>query len=130
MLLYSDNEKVELDWSTTSNSNVKKIVSKLPDIRFSDFASYPESLKTYANDVLDHKVAQTDMTIRHIASQSIVVSTYWYISKCMYPSHVTVLWLKAIGMYHAWASLIPAQRFTPMLSSHLNDMSEDGACVH
>ncbi|XP_044145271.1 apolipoprotein B-100 [Bufo gargarizans] len=72
-----DNEKVELDWSTTSNSNVKKIISNLPDIRFSDLASYPESLKTYANKVLDHKVAQTDMTVRHIASQSIVATNNW-----------------------------------------------------
>ncbi|XP_075717159.1 apolipoprotein B-100 [Rhinoderma darwinii] len=72
-----DHEKIELDWSTTSNSNVKKIISKFPDIRFSDLASYPESLKTYANNVLDHKVAQTDMTLRHIASQSIVATNNW-----------------------------------------------------
>ncbi|XP_056420267.1 apolipoprotein B-100 isoform X2 [Hyla sarda] len=77
LLFTYDNEKVELDWSTTSDSNVKKIISKLPDIRFSDIASYPESLKTYANTILDHKVAQTDMTIRHIASQSIVATKNW-----------------------------------------------------
>ncbi|XP_073530150.1 apolipoprotein B-100 isoform X2 [Phyllobates terribilis] len=72
-----DNEKVELDWNTASNSNVEKIISTLPDVRFSDLASYPESLKSYANKVMDHKVAQTDMTIRHIASQFIVASNNW-----------------------------------------------------
>ncbi|XP_069829207.1 apolipoprotein B-100 [Dendropsophus ebraccatus] len=72
-----DNEKVEVDWSTTSNSNVKKIISKMPDIEFSDIANYPESLKNYANTILDHKVAQTDMTVRHIASQSIVATQNW-----------------------------------------------------
>ncbi|XP_075057476.1 apolipoprotein B-100 [Mixophyes fleayi] len=72
-----DNDKVELEWKTTSNSNVKKIISKLPDIRFSDLSNYPETMKSYANDILDHKVAQTDMTIRHIASQALVASKTW-----------------------------------------------------
>ncbi|KAM3931862.1 apolipoprotein B-100 [Leptodactylus fuscus] len=77
-LMFSyDDEKAELDWVTTSNSNVKKIVSQLPDVRFSDLTSYPETVKSYANKVLDHKVAQTDMTVRHIASQSVVAANNW-----------------------------------------------------
>ncbi|KAM4042662.1 apolipoprotein B-100 [Anomaloglossus baeobatrachus] len=72
-----DNEKIELEWSTDSNSNVEKIISKFPDVRFSDLTDYPESLKSYANKVMDHKVAQTDMTIRHIASQFAVASNNW-----------------------------------------------------
>ncbi|XP_071999744.1 apolipoprotein B-100 [Engystomops pustulosus] len=72
-----DDEKVELNWNTASNSDMKKIAKELPDVSFSDFASYPESLKAYANQVLDHKVAQTDMTIRHIASQGIVATNNW-----------------------------------------------------
>ncbi|XP_077147606.1 apolipoprotein B-100 [Ranitomeya variabilis] len=72
-----DNEKVELDWNTASNSNMEKIISRLPDVRFSDFTSYPESLKSYVNKVMDHKVVQTDMTIRHIASQFVVASNNW-----------------------------------------------------
>ncbi|CAJ0965258.1 unnamed protein product [Ranitomeya imitator] len=72
-----DNEKVELDWNTASNSDVEKIISRLPDVRFSDFTSYPESLKSYVNKVMDHKVVQTDMTIRHIASQFVVASNNW-----------------------------------------------------
>ncbi|XP_077344977.1 apolipoprotein B-100 [Lithobates pipiens] len=68
-----DNEKIELQWNTGSNTNVKKILSKLPEFKF----SYPETIKTYANDVLDHKVAQTDMTLRHIVSQSLVAADNW-----------------------------------------------------
>ncbi|XP_053316213.1 apolipoprotein B-100 [Spea bombifrons] len=72
-----DNDKIELEWSTDSNSNLKKLVSKLPDIRFEDMANYPESMKNYANDVLDYKVPQTDMTLRHIVSQSFVAANNW-----------------------------------------------------
>ncbi|XP_018429417.1 PREDICTED: apolipoprotein B-100 isoform X2 [Nanorana parkeri] len=68
-----DNEKIELQWNTGSNTNVKKILSKLPEFQF----SYPEAIKTYANDVLDHKVAQTDMTLRHILSQGMVATDNW-----------------------------------------------------
>nr|DBA25735.1 TPA: hypothetical protein GDO54_010085 [Pyxicephalus adspersus] len=70
-LVYTyDNEKVSLQWNTDSNSNIKKILSNLPEFQF----SFPEAIKTYANDVLDHKVAQTDMTLRHIVSQSMVAT--------------------------------------------------------
>ncbi|XP_063298188.1 apolipoprotein B-100 [Pelobates fuscus] len=73
-----DDEKIELEWSTTSNSNLKKLASKLPDIKFSDLTNYPDSVKNYANDVMDYKVAQTDMTLRHIMSQSVVATNNWF----------------------------------------------------
>ncbi|XP_063771383.1 LOW QUALITY PROTEIN: apolipoprotein B-100 [Pseudophryne corroboree] len=72
-----DSDKVELEWKTASNSNVKKIISKLPDVRFSDLSDYPDTIRGYANDILDHKVAHTDMTVRHISSQSIVATKKW-----------------------------------------------------
>ncbi|KAM4771219.1 apolipoprotein B-100 [Rhinophrynus dorsalis] len=72
-----DHDKVELEWNAGTNSNVQKIVSKIPDIRFSDLSNYPETLKKYANDALDYKVAQTDMTMRHIVSQSLVATSNW-----------------------------------------------------
>ncbi|KAM9316095.1 apolipoprotein B-100 [Gastrophryne carolinensis] len=73
---YDDN-KVQLQWDTTSNSNVKKILSRLPEFQFNDPSNYPEAVQTYANNVLDYKVAQTDMTLRHILSQSVVASNNW-----------------------------------------------------
>ncbi|XP_068136319.1 apolipoprotein B-100 [Hyperolius riggenbachi] len=67
-----DNDKIELQWNTASNNNVKKVLSNLPNFR-----AYPEAFNTYADMVLDHKVAQTDMTIRHIASQAVVATNDW-----------------------------------------------------
>ncbi|KAE8605194.1 hypothetical protein XENTR_v10015017 [Xenopus tropicalis] len=72
-----DNEKIDLEWSTETNTNVKKIISQLPDVEFSDVYNYPEMMKNYANEALDFKVAQTDMTMRHIASQSLVAANNW-----------------------------------------------------
>ncbi|OCT79025.1 hypothetical protein XELAEV_18030121mg [Xenopus laevis] len=72
-----DIEKIELEWSTETNTNVKKIISQLPDVKFSDVYNYPETMKNYANEALDFKVAQTDMTVRHIASQSLVAANNW-----------------------------------------------------
>lgn len=38
-----------------------------------DFSDYSKTLEKYANELLDRKVALTDMTMRHIVSQFIVV---------------------------------------------------------
>ncbi|KAM4693965.1 apolipoprotein B-100 [Discoglossus pictus] len=72
-----DDKQIALEWDTDANSNLKKIISQLPDVSFSDASDYPETLKNYVNDMLDHKVAQTDMTLRHIVSQSLVSTNNW-----------------------------------------------------
>ncbi|XP_075454563.1 apolipoprotein B-100 [Ascaphus truei] len=72
-----DNNKIELEWNTGTNTNVKNMISKIPDVSFSDLSNYPEAIKKYANDVLDHKVAQSDMTLRHIVSQSLLATNNW-----------------------------------------------------
>jgi len=38
-----------------------------------DFSDYSKPLEKHANELLDQKVAHTNMTLRHIVSQFIVV---------------------------------------------------------
>lgn len=67
--LFSDSEKVELEWNSGASAAVKKMSSGFPV----DFSDYPKTLEKHANELLDRKVAHTDMTLRHIVSQFIVV---------------------------------------------------------
>uniref|UniRef100_A0A803VMM6 Apolipoprotein B n=1 Tax=Ficedula albicollis TaxID=59894 RepID=A0A803VMM6_FICAL len=68
VLLRYDAEKVELEWSSGVSAAVKKLFSAFPV----DFSDYPKTLEKRANDLLDRKVAHTDMTLRHVVSQFIV----------------------------------------------------------
>ncbi|NXP50758.1 APOB protein, partial [Heliornis fulica] len=72
-LLRYDSEKVDLEWSTGASAAVKKISSGFPV----DFSDYPKTLERHANDLMDRKVAHTDMTLRHIVSQFIVATNTW-----------------------------------------------------
>ncbi|XP_069461985.1 apolipoprotein B-100 [Ambystoma mexicanum] len=72
-----DNDKLQVEWNTGSNTDLKTMVSKLRDLSFSDLSAYPKAAGEYANDVLDQKVANTDMTLRHIVSQSLVATNNW-----------------------------------------------------
>ncbi|NXG65275.1 APOB protein, partial [Hemiprocne comata] len=73
VLLRYDSEKVELEWNSDTSAAVKKMSSGFPV----DFSDYPKTLEKHANDLLDRKVAHTDMTLRHIVSQFIVASNTW-----------------------------------------------------
>ncbi|NXY41420.1 APOB protein, partial [Ceuthmochares aereus] len=68
-----DSEKVELEWNSGASAAVKKISSGLPV----DISDYPRDLQKLANELLDRKVAHTDMTLRHIVSQFIVAINTW-----------------------------------------------------
>ncbi|KAL1783421.1 apolipoprotein B-100 [Sigmodon hispidus] len=68
-----DNEKIEFDWNTGTNVDTKKVAANFP----MDLSSYPRTLHEYANSLLDHKVAQTDMTFRHMGSKLIVTTSTW-----------------------------------------------------
>ncbi|NWH61262.1 APOB protein, partial [Geococcyx californianus] len=68
-----DSEKVELEWNSGASAAVKKMSSGFPV----DFSDYPKALKRRANELLDRKVAHTDMTLRHIVSQFIVATNTW-----------------------------------------------------
>ncbi|NXI93480.1 APOB protein, partial [Psophia crepitans] len=73
VLLRYDSEKVELEWNSGASAAVKKISSGFPV----DFSDYPKTLEKHANELLDRKVAHTDMTLRHIVSQFIVATNTW-----------------------------------------------------
>ncbi|KAM8953244.1 apolipoprotein B-100 [Pelodytes ibericus] len=72
-----DNDKIELLWNTASNSDLMKLATVAPNVKFPDLYRYPESVKNYANDLMDYKVAKTDMTIRHIFTHSLAASNNW-----------------------------------------------------
>ncbi|XP_050172384.1 apolipoprotein B-100 [Myiozetetes cayanensis] len=73
VLLRYDSEKVELEWNSGVTAAVKKLSSGFPV----DFSDYPKALEKHANELLDQKVAHTDMTLRHIVSQFIVATNTW-----------------------------------------------------
>ncbi|XP_064304195.1 apolipoprotein B-100 isoform X1 [Phalacrocorax carbo] len=73
VLLRYESEKVELEWNSGASAAVKKISSGFPV----DFSDYPKTLEKHANELLDRKVAHTDMTLRHIVSQFIVATNTW-----------------------------------------------------
>ncbi|XP_075779540.1 apolipoprotein B-100 [Pelodiscus sinensis] len=68
-----DNEKIELEWNSGTSTALKKMSDSFPV----DFADYPKALQKHANELLDRKVANTDMTLRHIVSQLIVATHTW-----------------------------------------------------
>ncbi|XP_010134723.1 PREDICTED: apolipoprotein B-100 [Buceros rhinoceros silvestris] len=73
VLLRYDSEKIELEWKSGVSAAVKKLSSGFPV----DFSDYPKTLEKHANELLDRKVAHTDMTLRHIVSQFIVATNTW-----------------------------------------------------
>ncbi|NXX93594.1 APOB protein, partial [Centropus bengalensis] len=68
-----DSEKVELEWNSGASAAVKRMSSGFPV----DFSDYSKALQKRANELLDRKVAHTDMTLRHIVSQFIVATNTW-----------------------------------------------------
>ncbi|KFP80367.1 Apolipoprotein B-100, partial [Apaloderma vittatum] len=73
VVLRYDSEKIELEWKAGASAAVKKLSSGFPV----DFSDYPKTLEKHANELLDRKVAHTDMTLRHIVSQFIVATNTW-----------------------------------------------------
>ncbi|XP_028647178.1 apolipoprotein B-100 [Erpetoichthys calabaricus] len=64
-----DKDKVEVETKSDIKSNLKEL---LPN-----FDNYQSTLQKYADDILDQKVAKTDMKLRHIVSKSIEASNIW-----------------------------------------------------
>nr|XP_028578172.1 apolipoprotein B-100 [Podarcis muralis] len=73
IVLGYDNEKIEVQWKSGQSAALKKMSAMLPV----DFADYSKTLQKHANDLLDHRVANTDMTVRHIFSNFIVATNTW-----------------------------------------------------
>ncbi|KFQ29108.1 Apolipoprotein B-100, partial [Merops nubicus] len=73
VLFRYDSEKIELEWNSGASAAVRKMSSGFPV----DFSEYPRTLEKHANELLDRKVAHTDMTMRHIVSQFILATNTW-----------------------------------------------------
>ncbi|XP_053141166.1 apolipoprotein B-100 [Hemicordylus capensis] len=68
-----DNEKAEVQWNSGTSAALKKMSNNLP-VDFSDFS---EALQTRVNELLDHQVTNTDMTLRHIVSNFLTAANTW-----------------------------------------------------
>uniref|UniRef100_A0A3B1IGJ9 Apolipoprotein B n=1 Tax=Astyanax mexicanus TaxID=7994 RepID=A0A3B1IGJ9_ASTMX len=64
-----DEKKVELEMKSDMNSELAKL---LPDMD-----EYSRQLQTYVDDILDQKVAKTDMKLRHIVMKGIEAGNIW-----------------------------------------------------
>ncbi|XP_070789116.1 apolipoprotein B-100 [Pituophis catenifer annectens] len=73
IVLKYDTEKVEIQWNSGTSAALKRLSANLPG----DLKGYSKALQKKANGFLDHKVANTDMTLRHIISHFIVATNTW-----------------------------------------------------
>ncbi|KAH0621946.1 hypothetical protein JD844_023712 [Phrynosoma platyrhinos] len=73
IVLRYDNEKIEVQWNSDTSAALKKMAGKLPI----DLDDYSKVLQKHVSELLDHKVANTDMTIRHIISHFITATNTW-----------------------------------------------------
>ncbi|XP_077167786.1 apolipoprotein B-100 [Paroedura picta] len=64
-----DDEKLDIQWNAGSSAALKKMLPNIPV----DYSDVSDSF----NQLLDHKVAYSDMTLRHIFSGLIVATNTW-----------------------------------------------------
>uniref|UniRef100_UPI00398E5416 apolipoprotein B-100 n=1 Tax=Pristiophorus japonicus TaxID=55135 RepID=UPI00398E5416 len=72
-----DAKKAEVAWNSEVTSDLKPINEKIANMETPDMSEYQKTLQTYLENFLDRKVAQTDMTLKHIVSQTMVASNSW-----------------------------------------------------
>uniref|UniRef100_G3VJ24 Apolipoprotein B n=1 Tax=Sarcophilus harrisii TaxID=9305 RepID=G3VJ24_SARHA len=65
-----DDKKLELEWKTGTNTKTQKLLSEA--------SAFGGSLRRRAQDWLDHKVAHTDMTVRHMGTKLIAATNTWF----------------------------------------------------
>ncbi|XP_067879378.1 apolipoprotein B-100 [Heterodontus francisci] len=68
-----DAKKVQVAWNSEVTSDLKPINEKITNMEMPDISEY----QTYIDNLLDQKIAKTDMDLRHILSQSIVAISSW-----------------------------------------------------
>ncbi|XP_060089443.1 apolipoprotein B-100 [Heteronotia binoei] len=73
IVLQYDDEKVDIQWNSGSNAALKKMSANIPV----DFGDYSKALQKHINELLDHKVDYSDMTLRHILSGLIGATNTW-----------------------------------------------------
>ncbi|XP_051830039.1 apolipoprotein B-100 [Antechinus flavipes] len=65
-----DDNKLEFEWKTGTNTKTQKLLSEA--------SAFGGSLRRRAQDWLDHKVAHTDMTVRHMGTKLIAATNTWF----------------------------------------------------
>ncbi|KAI1897325.1 hypothetical protein AGOR_G00082150 [Albula goreensis] len=69
VILRYDESKVEIEYMSDTSSEVQKL--------FPDAEAYRIQLMQFIDDILDQKVAKTDMNLRHIFSKSLEAGNIW-----------------------------------------------------
>ncbi|XP_029451856.1 apolipoprotein B-100 [Rhinatrema bivittatum] len=72
-----DSDKIEIEWNSGTSSDLKRIANLPNHFGLHALFRKPLNVQEYSDYILDHNVANTDMTLRHIASQSIVAVNKW-----------------------------------------------------
>ncbi|KAL8172936.1 UNVERIFIED_CONTAM: hypothetical protein K2H54_034126, partial [Gekko kuhli] len=73
VVLRYDDEVVDIQWNSGSSAALKKMSANIPV----DFGEYSKALQSRVNELLDHKVHYSDMTLRHILSGLIGATNNW-----------------------------------------------------
>lgn len=70
---FLDSKKVQVAWNSEATSDLKTLNEKIANIGLFDTSEYQNTLNMHLDNFLDQKVAQTDMTIRHVVFNSLQV---------------------------------------------------------
>ncbi|XP_062892635.1 apolipoprotein B-100 [Mobula hypostoma] len=70
-----DSKKVQVAWNSEAMSDLQTLNEKITNMKA--FDTYQQTLNEHLNTFLNKKVAQTDMTLRHIIDRSIEASKMW-----------------------------------------------------
>uniref|UniRef100_A0A4W3HYL5 Apolipoprotein B n=1 Tax=Callorhinchus milii TaxID=7868 RepID=A0A4W3HYL5_CALMI len=72
-----DSKKAQISCTSEVVSDIKTIREQMSTIQMPDLSEYPGTLQKYTDQLLDRKVAQTDMTLKHIISKAAVAMNTW-----------------------------------------------------
>ncbi|XP_078255446.1 apolipoprotein B-100 [Rhinoraja longicauda] len=72
-----DSKKVQVAWNSEATSDLKTLNEKITNMELFDTSEYQNTINMHLDNFLDQKVAQTDMTLRHIVFNSIQASKKW-----------------------------------------------------
>ncbi|XP_072913085.1 apolipoprotein B-100 isoform X2 [Hemitrygon akajei] len=70
-----DSKKVQVAWNSEAMSDLQTLNEKITNMKA--FDTYQQTLSEHLDTFLNKKVAQTDMTLRHIIGKSIEASKIW-----------------------------------------------------
>ncbi|XP_069742513.1 apolipoprotein B-100 [Narcine bancroftii] len=72
-----DSKKVQVAWNSEATSNLKIFDEKISNMEVFNTFEYQKALTKHLDNFLEQKIAQTDMTLKHIIFKSIEASKVW-----------------------------------------------------